>query len=325
MTDKPDVYFPGFTKKSLTFTIDDGNVKYDRIFLDIVKPFGILGTFNLCSHLLSSLTPDEYRKFYRGYEISNHMKYHPTAIPDSDVVTVSCDEFDPMNSQESKEGELIMYKTCVPGLYKFRRGTKTPRPGGWGSKADNEGYKRFISEGKKELEAIFGAGSIRGFVWPCEEQSHNKEILDHVRSLSEYYGVRKTGEVLDTSGFDMPEDRRAWSYNATCRSLLSLMEKYERYPDDGKLKFFSFGVHSGDFETYGKWDDLRIFAEKYGNRQESYYYATVGDIFDYEDAASRLQIDETEIKNPTDVSLYIKIKGKKVILPKKSCVKLSEV
>ncbi len=116
-------YFPGWTRKSLSFTIDDGNVKYDRMFLEIVKPCGILGTFNLCSHLVSTLTPEGYREFYRGYEISNHMKYHPTAIPDTDRVTVSEDPLDPMTSPESTEGNLILFKTETEGLYKFRRGT----------------------------------------------------------------------------------------------------------------------------------------------------------------------------------------------------------
>lgn len=314
MKEKIDIFFPGWTKKSVTFTIDDGNVKYDRIFLDIVKPYGILGTFNLCSHLVSTLTPDGYREFYRGYEIANHMKYHPTALVDGEEVIINNEPFDPMTSPECDEGVTVLIPTEVEGLYKFRRKTKNPRPGGWGSKADTPRYKQFIDDGKRELETIFGEGSIRSFVWPCEEQSHNREILEYVRGLTEYYGVRKTGEVLDTTGFDMPADRRAWSYNATCKTLLSLMERYESYPDDGRLKFFSFGVHSGDFETFGKWDDLREFAKKYGNRPEDYYYASVGDIFAYADAAESLLITEGRIENPTDKDLFLKISGERVLL-----------
>jgi len=317
-------FFPGWTRKSVTFTIDDGNVKYDSQFLDIVKPYGILGTFNLCSHLMSYLTPDGYRDFYRGYEIANHMKYHPTAIPDGDKVTVSADPFDPMTSRESSEGELILYPTETEGLYMFRRGTRTPRPGGWGRKADNESFKRFIHEGHRELEEIFGKGSIKSFVWPCSEQAHNREILEYVKGLKNYYGVRKTGEVLDSTCFDMPSDRYAWSYNATATSLLSLMKKYEEYPDDGKLKFFSFGVHSGDFETAGKWDDLALFAKTYGNRPEEYYYASVGDIFAYEDAVNSLVITESSLENPTDVDLYLKIDGERIIVRAKQAFPLGK-
>ena len=32
-------FFPGWTRKAITFTIDDGNVFMDRKFLEIVKPF----------------------------------------------------------------------------------------------------------------------------------------------------------------------------------------------------------------------------------------------------------------------------------------------
>ena len=44
-------YYPGWTRKSITFTIDDGNLKLDRKFLDVVKPAGLKGTFNLCTPL----------------------------------------------------------------------------------------------------------------------------------------------------------------------------------------------------------------------------------------------------------------------------------
>ena len=49
-------FFPGWVRKSVTFTIDDGNIKMDKKFLDIVKPAGILGTFNL--HRVDALSPE---------------------------------------------------------------------------------------------------------------------------------------------------------------------------------------------------------------------------------------------------------------------------
>ena len=36
-------YFPGFTRKAITFTMDDGNVRPDQKFIDIIKPYGFLG------------------------------------------------------------------------------------------------------------------------------------------------------------------------------------------------------------------------------------------------------------------------------------------
>lgn len=314
-------FFPGWTRKSLTFTIDDGNVKWDRVFLGIVKPKGILGTFNLCSHLLSYLTPEEYREFYRGYEISNHVKYHPSTLTDGEGYEIR-DGFDPMTSEDSPDGYNILYKTEIDGIYKYRRkSVKTERPGGWWIKALPKDYIEFVKAGKRELEALFGEGSIKGFVWPGSRQSCD-EVIEYLKTSGEYYGLRKTGEILDTTRFSLPNDRMEWTYNATAPSLLSCMEKYEQYADDGELKFFSFGVHSGDFETYGKWDDLRAFADKYGNRPADYYYASVGDIFAYEDAVKSLKITDTEITNEADITLYVKIDGERVVLPPKSTLKI---
>ena len=58
-------FYPEWTRKSISFTIDDGNVVLDRKFLDITEPAGLKGTFNLTTPL-KRLTPEEYRQFYRG-------------------------------------------------------------------------------------------------------------------------------------------------------------------------------------------------------------------------------------------------------------------
>ena len=110
-----------------------------------------------------------------------------------------------------------------------------------------------------------------------------------------------------------------WTYNAHNATLLDVMKLYESYPDDGKLKFFSFGVHSIDFERANNWCDLETFAERYGSRPNDYYYASVGDILDYEDAVNSAIITETEIINNSNLPLYIKIDGGKLtILPQSS-------
>ena len=106
------------------------------------------------------------------------------------------------------------------------------------------------------------------------------------------------------------EADRIWATN----KLLEVMELYENYPDDGRLKFFSFGVHSIDFERNATWGDLEAFSEKYGNRLSDYYYASVADILEYEDAVKALAITENEIYNPSTRTLYMKLDGREVIL-----------
>lgn len=304
---KFEVYFPGFTKKSLTFTIDDGNIPLDKKFLSIVRPLGILGTFNLCAPVRT--TVEEYRELYCGYEIANHCKHHPKVFSDGQEYVVSNDKFDPM---ESMEEAPVIYKTEDAHLYKMHQSAKRQRPTGWVIITDCENYLRLSRESRLELEEIFGKGSIKSFVWPYGEQS-NEKLFEELKKEG-YNSIRKTGAIEDTTAFSLPEDRMRWSYNATNRTLLSVMEKYEKIEDDGELKFFAFGVHSHDFENDNNWCDLAAFAEKYGNRPDDFYYASVSDIFEYEDAVKALIVTDTEIINNSDRKIYLSLNGNRVII-----------
>ena len=77
MKNKVEICYPSYSKKALTFSIDDGNITYDTKFLSILKPAGIRGTFNLNSDRTHEFSESFYRTFYKGYEIANHSKYHP--------------------------------------------------------------------------------------------------------------------------------------------------------------------------------------------------------------------------------------------------------
>ena len=297
-------YFPGWVRKSITFTNDDGNIPYDTKFIEILKPYGILGTFNICSNSFSMEKADMYRSLYRGFGIQNHCDYHPFALDPDVNFTVSEDEFDP----ESANPDML-YKTDVEGLYYFHAHA-------WRKGAKTVDYCRFISDCHEKLEKIFGKGASRGFVWPFCQQKDPK-ILEFVKEFG-YRSARKTGTLKDETGFALPADRMAWTYNATDGNLLELAEIYENYPDDGELKFFCFGLHSVDYERAEKWGDLALFAKKYGNRPEDFYYASVDDIFDYEDAVAALEIKEDCVYNPSDITLYIKVDGQRITLMPKS-------
>ena len=92
------------------------------------------------------------------------------------------------------------------------------------------------------------------------------------------------------------------------------MDKYEAYPDDGELKFFAFGVHSIDFERDECWDTLRTFADKYGNRPDTYWYTTVGDVFDYEEALAMLEITDDRVVNRSELDIYLEVGGKRTVI-----------
>ena len=175
----------------------------------------------------------------------------------------------------------------------------------WYEDAD---FVRYVDEGLDELNALFGEGSVRDFVWPYGEQN-NAVVKAHIRAT--HRSSRKTGCTLDSTGFALPKDRYAWSYNADHMNLLEAMEKYESCADDGELKFFAFGVHSWDFERDSKWDTLSKFSEKYGDRPDDFWYASVGEIFDYTDAADQLVISGNGVYNPSSLPIYIIIGGRR--------------
>ena len=303
-------YFPGFTRKSLTFTIDDGNIEYDTKLLDILRPHGILGTFNL--HRCDRLTTEEYRALYSGYEIANHCKNHALVIKEGMNIPISDKPFDAEHSDISYLYKIAdgVYNIHIYTYWGKNTGNYEP-PRGWHAIAPLEDYKRFAVETKEELEKIFGKGTVKSFAWPHGNGS------DGARSFlieEGYTNIRKTGDLRDRTGFDMPSDRFGWTYNAHDTTLLEVMELYESYPDDGKLKFFSFGVHSADFERNSTWEALEEFARKYGDRPNDYYYGTVADILDYEDALGSLVISEREISNPSKRTLYLTVDGERVTL-----------
>ena len=313
-------YFPGWVRKSVTFTIDDGNIPMDRKFLDIVRPAGIKGTFNLCSHNLGYMDADGYREFYKGYEISNHMKHHMCAMRDEWSFPVSDEPFDKSTSDENYRYLHESGAWWIHCNVRYPANPPKQKPQGWSLCADNDVYLRYTEIGLAELEELFGKGNVRGFVYPGGKGS----ALGAVDTIAaqNYFYVRKTGSIKDTTGFAMPSDRGDWTYNAEHRCLLEVMEAYESYPDDGEIKFFSFGVHSIDFETADKWDDLKRFAELYGNRPDTYFYGGVAEIFDYEDAISSLTVTDDEIINSSALDLYVKVDGEKVIVKANSTYKI---
>ena len=299
-------YFPGFTRKAITFTIDDGHVVLDKKLIDIVKPCGIKGTFNLHRVNWKDFSHDDYRALYDGFEIANHCKSHPFALWDNKEYTYSDEYYEegmPIN-------EGVLYKTENPLIHIEMSESY------WAHKkrtANNENYMTLLLEGQKELEEVFGKGKIRGFVWPYGGQP-NKALREAIENTGLFYGMRSVGSPRENEDFSLPKNRMAWVYNAYHKNVLERGKQFDEYPDDGNLKWLCFGVHSHDFELAKNWCELEEFAQKYGNRKGDFYYATNAEIFDYEDAVKSAVVTENSVYNPSSIDLYIKIDGKNTVL-----------
>lgn len=299
MLDKSVICFPSWTKKAVSFTIDDGNLRLDKKFIDTVRPGGITGSFNLCGiGKMGSLTPEEYREFYRGFEVTNHAKRHPKVILPDDNYELSDEPFDMASSDKSK-----IYRSDIEGLY-YKYYTTW-----WGYVATTDTYIKLIDAGKRELESVFGEGSVVAFVWPYRRQD-DPRLIEHLKAAG-YASVRRTG----SAGFELPRDRMDWCYNANHSNLNERAAEFDALSDDGELKWFCFGVHSHDFENNNCWDVLEAFVANYGNRPNDFWYATVRDIFEYEDAVKLVEMTDTSIVNKSDKDIYAKLGENKIVIP----------
>ena len=289
-----EVFFPGYTKKAITFTMDDGNIPYDKKFIDIVKPAGIKGAFNLVgSDRMGGMSDEEYREFYRGFEITNHCKHHPKVLTAEWAEKITDAPFD-----MSTANPELLYPTKHKGIYYKNYGSW------WGYVATVDAYINAVDEGKREIDAIFGKENVKGFVWPFHRQD-SIEVMAHL--TKNYTSVRRTGNA----DFDIPDNLFDWCYNATHLNLLDRVKEFDALPDDGKLKFFALGVHPIDFERAGNWCDLEQFAKEYGNRPSDYWYASPTEIFEYAAAADSVTVTENKVSNPSDKTVYIKINEEK--------------
>ncbi len=293
----PIFCYKGFVMKAISFSIDDGNIPMDEKFIRILAPYGIRGTFNLTN--TQKLSPEEYRAFYAGHGIANHCYRHPMVFVPGKEYRFSSEALTEQNADEN-----LLYPTADPRVFHMY-------PYKWRTYTDRDTYYAFSEESREALIKVFGEDAAKDFVWPHGQQA---DPILHDRLKKRYRSIRKTGAILDRTGFSLPEDMYAWTYNATHDNLLHAADLYEAYPNDGGLKLFSFGVHSVDYETSGRWDDLRAFAERMGGRPETYFYAPIGEIFDYKEAVESVRVTEGEIINPTDTEIYMLLDGARTVL-----------
>ncbi len=307
-------YFPGFVRKSVTFSMDDGRISSDTRLLDIFKPAGIKGTFNLIENTGNS-SDAEYLKLYEGYEVANHHNLHCRIFTDKfkDIPIkegVSYENLDAIQTDSSADRDYI-YKSNTEGIYFVERHylvTSYTGDPSWYIIATEDAYNQYVDYTKDMFEATLGEGAVVGFAYPFGVSTEN--VKQHLID-SGYLYARLTSTLKGTTNFNMPEDRFAWNCIADERCLIDVMEAFDAYADDGKLKMFSFGVHSYDYDA----TLLQQFADAYGNRPQDFYYATNREIFEYEDAVKALTYESGKLVNDTAVNLYVSVNGQKVIIP----------
>ena len=156
------------------------------------------------------------------------------------------------------------------------------------------------------LERTFGC-IIKGMAYA--NGSYNDEILKLLKKI----GMDWARSIEQSESFDLPTDWLQW--RSTCHhDNVHLMELAKEFVDqketqfywDKKLQLFYLWGHSFEFDNNKNWDVIERFAAYMGGRNDI-WYATNGEIFEYLQAAERLQFsaDGSLVKNPSGIDVYI--------------------
>ena len=176
---------------------------------------------------------------------------------------------------------------------------------------------------RRELEKMFG-GVIKGMAYA--NGSYNDSVVEILRQC----GIKYARTTISTEHFELPKD---WlKLPATCHhNHPRLMELAKAFVEDKphwyywarQLKLFYLWGHSYEFDDNDNWNVIEEFAEYIGNR-EDIWYATNCEIYEYLQAADRLQFsaDGSFVKNPSCMDIYIDYVGKRCIVPSGKTVKI---
>lgn len=167
-----------------------------------------------------------------------------------------------------------------------------------------------VMEDRKALEKIMGY-PVRGMAYP--NGSYTREIQEILPKL----GIKYSRVVGSSDNFAMPRDYTEWK--STCHHNHNLLELGQQFVDLFKKQYlymmYVWG-HSYEFSDRNNWELMEQFCKLVGNR-EDIWYATNIQIYDYMEAAKRLQYaaDISFVYNPSAVSVWISVDEKIIEIP----------
>ena len=149
----------------------------------------------------------------------------------------------------------------------------------------------------------------------------NGSYNDEVVKALECCGIEYSRTTVSTEKFDMPTD---WlRLPATCHHrnprLMELAHQFVEIPENegyfwrNKPRLFYLWGHSYEFDRDNNWEILDELCEYVGGR-EDIWYATNGEIYEYQKAYKSLRYtaDESVVHNPTATDIYLLVGEKKV-------------
>jgi peptidoglycan/xylan/chitin deacetylase (PgdA/CDA1 family) len=174
-----------------------------------------------------------------------------------------------------------------------------------------------ILEDRKGLEALVGY-PVRGMAYP--NGSYTRKIQNILPDL----GVQYSRIVGNSDTFAMPRDYTEW--RATCHHNHNLLELGKEFVSLSKTQYlymmYVWG-HSYEFTGDNNWHIIEEFCELASNRADI-WYATNIEIYDYMQAAERLQYaaDASFVYNPSAISVWITVENNVFEVPSGSQINL---
>ena len=163
-----------------------------------------------------------------------------------------------------------------------------------------------IIKDREKLETQFGK-IVRGMAYPMG--TFSDEVVDVLKNC----GILYARTTKTTENFDIPTD---WlRLPATCHHknprLMELAEQFVTQKVNHHPKMFYLWGHTYEFEGLNNWNVIEEFTEYMSGKEDTIWYATNIEIFEYIEDYKRLiySADGTIVKNPTARKLWFSLNG----------------
>lgn len=163
-----------------------------------------------------------------------------------------------------------------------------------------------IIKDREKLEEQFGR-IVRGMAYPVG--TFSDEVVEVLRSC----GILYARTTVSSESFRIPTD---WlRLSPTCHHnnprLMELAQKFVESSAKAHAKLFYLWGHSYEFEGNDNWQVIEQFTEYMSGKEDTIWYATNSEIFEYIEDYKRLifSADATMVKNPTARTLWLCLNG----------------
>ncbi len=320
-------YYPGWTRKALTFSLDDGNTTFDPLLVPILNEYGIRATFMLHNGSYKDLT------LYDGHEVANHSYSHSGRFMTTNANPFTVAEIlQDIDKQEQNLEQLLAdakSKDTTLDLNEEMGAFAIPMTSGYFFDADGsaDAADARSDADNEALAELFRSAGIQGYSARVIADLTNKEIMLLYFEAKGYVANRviRNGSPVT---YDLPESFLFWTPSARLSQMADkdgnasngyqndLSKNYIDLPDDGEMKLlFIWGhptevIHTATKEEHTGtpnstvWKrDLISFLELF--QGDEYYKGTMSEVASYANAQKKLTVNEKgKLVNPTDVDLY---------------------